>query len=284
MNIAYACLPLAPLSYGVGTVFQAVAVRRVGSAPHLDLRLLARLARQRWYLGGLAADAVGFVAALVALRRLPLFVVQPAIGASVGVTAAIGAAVFGFRLRTSELSAIGVLLVGLAFVGVSARAEAATRLSPFGEWVLVAAVLLVVLMGAAAARIHTASTSALALAACAGFGFTGTAIAARALQVPSPPWRLAGSPLTLAVIAYGACGILMFASALQRGAATATSAVMLAVETVVPAFVGLAVLGDRTRAHFGFVAALGFVLTIGASVALARYAELVPPAPTADAT
>jgi hypothetical protein len=39
-------------------------------------------------------------------------------------------------------------------------------------------------------------------------------------------------------------------------------------ETVVPAVVGLLVLGDRARNGLGAVAALGFVLTVGAAVAL----------------
>ena len=56
---------------------------------------------------------------------------------------------------------------------------------------------------------------------------------------------------------------------------TATSAVMLAVETIVPAIVGLAALGDRTRPHFEIIACVGFAITVGASLALARYTEPV---------
>jgi len=67
--------------------------------------------------------------------------------------------------------------------------------------------------------------------------------------------------------------MLMFASALQRGAVTATSAVMLAVETIVPATIGFIALGDRTRPHLEIVAALGFAITLAACLALARYAE-----------
>jgi hypothetical protein len=71
--------------------------------------------------------------------------------------------------------------------------------------------------------------------------------------------------------------MLMFASALQRGAVTAVAAVMFAVETLVPATVGLFALGDGTRPNFAIVAALGFVLTVGASLTLARYSEPVEP-------
>ncbi len=128
--------------------------------------------------------------------------------------------------------------------------------------------------GIVAARLRDPQ-GGIGLAACAGFGFSGTAIAARALNVPTPVWRLAFEPVAVALVLYGACGMLMFASALQRGSVTATTAVMLVVETVVPAIVGFAALGDRTRPHFQIVAAAGFGLAIAGSLALARYTEPV---------
>jgi len=285
MFFAFACALTATLSYGVGTVLQAAGARRVGSAEHLDVMLLARLARQSRYVGGLALDAVGFIASLLALRTLPLFVVQAAIAGSLGVTAATASFVFGFRLRNSEKLAIGLLLAGLALLGVSARSEPVTRLSQFGAWSLFAGVFVVVGAGVIAAR-HQGRHAAIALAVCAGLGFAGTGIAARALLIPTPAWHLVTEPVAIALVAYGACGILMFASALQRGAVTATTAMMLGVETIIPAVVGLVALGDRTRPHFALIAVLGFVLTVGAALTLSRYTEPVTattdPAPATD--
>ena len=86
---------------------------------------------------------------------------------------------------------------------------------------------------------------------------------------------LLSNPATYAAAAAGILGVLLFATALQRGSVTATSAVMFAVETIVPSIVGLTALGDRTRPHFEIVAALGFSLTVGASIALARYTETI---------
>ena len=271
MVFAFACALSATVSYGVGSVLQAAGARRASSAGHLDVTLFGRLARQSQYVGGLALDAVGFVAAVLALRTLPLFVVQAAVAGSLGVTAAVAPFVFGFRLLTTAKVAIGALLVGLVILGVSARSEHVADLSRRGGWMLLAGVAVVAAAGAIAAR--SGRDSGIALAACAGLGFGGAAIAARALVVPTPAWHLVGEPVAIALVAYGACGILMFASALQRGSVTATSAVMLAVETIVPAIIGLVALGDRTRPHFEIVAALGFAITVGACIALARYAE-----------
>jgi drug/metabolite transporter (DMT)-like permease len=271
MLFAFACALTATASYGVGTVLQAVGARRASGSGHLDVTLFGRLARQSYYLGGLALDAVGFVAAVLALRTLPLFVVQAAVAGSLGVTAALAPMVFGFRLRTSAKVAIIVLFGGLVLLGASAQNEDAADLSGLGGWVLLAGVVVVAAAGAIAAR--STRNSGIALAACAGLGFAGAAIAARSLVVPTPAWHFVGEPIAIALVAYGACGILMFASALQRGSVTPTSAVMLAVETIVPATVGLVALGDRTRPHLEIVAGLGFALTVGACLALARYAE-----------
>ena len=79
MVVALLSALVTTVSYGVATVLQAVGARRGLSAGHLDVKLIARTRRQSLYLTGLALDAVGFVAALVALRTLPLFVVQAAI-------------------------------------------------------------------------------------------------------------------------------------------------------------------------------------------------------------
>jgi drug/metabolite transporter (DMT)-like permease len=271
----------ANVCYGLGTILQAAGARRTAAAEHLDVMLFARLARQAPYVAGLGLDLIGFIASLIALRELPLFVVQAAIAGSVGVTALGAAVVFGFRLRTSDVGAIAVLIGGLGLLGASASAHHATHLGRVGGVCLLVGVAVVAIAGMVTAR-WADPKGGIALAACAGFGFTGTAIAARALRIPAHHWRLLFEPVAIALVLYGACGMLMFASALQRGSVTATSAVMFAVETIVPSIVGLAVLGDRTRQNFQVVAALGFALTVGASLVLARYTEPVALAESAD--
>lgn len=272
MLLALICALVANLSYGFGTILQATGVRRTSTADHLDLMLFARLSRQLPYLAGLALDAVGFLASIVALRTLPLFVVQAAIAGSIGVTALTAVFAFGFRLRASDTAAIVVLLIGLGLLGASAQGEHAAHLSPTGRWLLLLGVVVVAGGGILAARMKDPQ-GGIGLAACAGLGFTGTAIAARTLHVPGSLWHLAFEPVAIALVLYGVCGMLMFASALQRGSVTSTSAVMFAVETIVPSIVGLAALGDGTRPHFQIVAVVGFGCSVGASLALARYTE-----------
>jgi len=95
------------------------------------------------------------------------------------------------------------------------------------------------------------------------------AVTARSLAVPSPLWHVLADPGLWAILALGGLGMLLFTTALQRGSVTSATALTFAVETIVPAGVGLAFLGDSTRPGFAPVAAVGFVLTIAGSLALA---------------
>src|SRR5258708_25254022 len=214
MLLALICALVANVSYGLGPVLQAPGARRASPAGHLDIKLFARLARQLPYVAGLGLDAIGFVAGVVALRTLPLFVVQAAIAGSIRVTALTAVVVFGFRLRTADILAIAVLIAGLGLLGAAARGEHAAHLSHLGGWLLLLGVLAVATGGIVAARPRDPH-GGIGLAACPGFGFSGTAIAARALNVPTPVWRLAFEPVAVALVLYGACGMLLFASPFQ---------------------------------------------------------------------
>jgi drug/metabolite transporter (DMT)-like permease len=274
MAVALLCALVANVSYGFGTILQATGARRTSTSGHLDVLLFGRLARQLPYLAGLALDAVGFVASIIALRTLPLFVVQAALAGSIGVTAVTAVFVFDFRLRRSDIAALIVLITGLALLGASAQSEDAAHLSHLGGWLLLGGVAVVAVAGIVAGRLDDPA-GGIGLSACAGLGFTGIAIAARALPFPDPSWHVVFEPVAIAMVLYGALALLMFASALQRGSITAISAVTFAVETTIPSIVGLLALGDHTRPHFQLVAVLGFALSLAASMALARYSEPV---------
>jgi len=266
------------VAYGIATVMQAVATRRVATADGFDPRLLVRLARSAPYLASLVLDGVGFAAVVLALRTLPLFLVQAAVASSVGVTAAVAARWLQVRLGRREVAALFGLGTGLVLLAVSARPEEAAPLAAAGEWAVLAGLVPLVALVAVAGR-WSAGRAAVGLAAGAGLGFGGTGIAARVLQVPDPWWHLGASPVLWALAGYGLVALYCYAAALQRGRITVVAAVTFAVETVVPALIGLALLGDRARDGFGVVAAAGFVATLGAAVALARLAEVPTPDP-----
>ena len=273
--LALACAVLAAVSYGIGSVMQAAAVRHAENRPNLDPVLLVRLAGRWPYVAGLALDLVGFAASVIALRTLPLFLVQSAIAGSVGVTAIAASIAFGVRLLGYERIALVGLIFGFALLAVSARPEQAASLGLIGQWILACGVVVVLAAGALSARLDK-RRAGIGLALCAGLSWTGTGVAARVLQIPSPLWHLLIDPIAICLVAYGLLGVLLFATALQRGSVTAAAAIVFSVETVVPSVIGIAFLGDHARSGFVPVAVLGFAATVGGSIALARRSEPLP--------
>jgi drug/metabolite transporter (DMT)-like permease len=267
MALGMACALFAALGYGSASVLQSVAARKAESSPGLDPRLLVRLAGSVPYVSGLGLDLAAFLASLVALRTLPLFFVQSAVAASVGVTAVIAAAI-GVRLRGRAIVSLVVLGAGLLFLAASAQPDRGTPLTLGVRWGLLASVVVLGVAGALVAR-RNERASAQALAVLGGLAFTVVAVAARSLTVPGQPWQVLADPGLWAILALGGLGMLLFTTALQRGSVTSATALTFAVETIVPAGIGLAFLGDTTRPGFAPVAAVGFVLTIAGTLALA---------------
>jgi hypothetical protein len=101
-----------------------------------------------------------------------------------------------------------------------------------------------------------------------GLAYGGTSLCARALETDRTLRGLILNSLTIALVPFAALGIGLFATALQRGAVGVVAATQHATMTVVPAAVGLVVLGDHARPGFVPIAWVGFVLTVGAVLAL----------------
>jgi hypothetical protein len=259
------------LCYGVGAVLQAIGMREGAPSETLDSRLIVRMFSQLPYLAGLALDGLGFLASLLALRHLPLFLVQAGVAASVGITAVLAARFLEATLEPRHWVALVGLGAGVVALACSAEPGGARSLSRPAQWVVVAFLVPVLAVGVTAAARGRGGAPLLALAS--GAAFSGVSIAARALNFSGAWWHLFAQPLSYAVAGYGALGAILFAAALERGSVTVAVAIIFAVETVIPSGVGLALLGDSARSGLAPVAVVGFVVTVGSALVLARYAQ-----------
>ena len=102
----------------------------------------------------------------------------------------------------------------------------------------------------------TSRWSAAVLAFAAGLAFSCIAVA-RSLEMPDPAWSLVVEPGVWAIVVNGILGTVLFAMAQQRGRVTLVAGVTFTTETVLPAIIGLTVLGDRVREGYALVAAAG---------------------------
>lgn len=274
-----ACAVGTALCYGLGSVLQAAAARDTERTEQLDPRLLLALVRTWRYPAGLALDTAGFALSLVALRTLPLYVVQSVSASFLAVTALVGIPVLGLRLRRREVGALVAVVVGLTLVGLSAAPESATPLGTGAQWLLLGCTAALAAAATPLARLGGAS-SAWVLGAIGGLGFGVVAIAARALsgamtrQLADDVHLLLRSPATYALLVATPLALVAYATALQRGTVVQATAPLVVGETVLPALAGLAFLGDHARPGWGPIATLGFGLAVAASLLLAPFGEV----------
>ncbi|MCW2755100.1 MAG: hypothetical protein JWQ32_2511 [Marmoricola sp.] len=257
----------AALVYGAGTILQAVGVRRAADA--IDEDWWPRLWAGRLYVLGLVLDIAGFFASIAALRTLPLFVVESAIASSVAVTAVLAVVFLGDRLGRRDAVALIAVAVGLVALALSAREGGGVPLSGPAPWLLLGAAVAVLVLSVLAARAGGANGNVLAV--CAGLGFAGVGVAARVVVVPHAVWRLVLDPVPWGLVVFALTSMVAYGMALQHSPVTTVAAVTVTVETIVPATIGLVWLGDRVLPGAEPFAALGFVLTLGGCVLVARH-------------
>ncbi|MGH3545904.1 MAG: hypothetical protein ACRDPW_08260 [Mycobacteriales bacterium] len=271
MIFGWFVLAIMVLGYGTANFLQGVAATQDKADERLDPRLLIRLARKKTYLLGVAFQALGTITAFVARRDLPLFLVQAAIGTGIAVTALLGVLVLKWQLGRAELLLMVVTAAGLGALIFSADPSSAKDPSVVTIVVLAALVVVFGVVANFAARLHGAAGS-VTLGALGGLAYGASAIASRPL-VNADSWQgFLLDPLLYIFLAHTVAGQLIFGLALQRGATTAASAAMNAMAAPV-AIVGLLLLGDQIVNGRELLAGLGFVVTIGAVIGLAYYAQ-----------
>lgn len=119
------CALGAAVCFGTASVLQAMAARAAepGSGSGVDAALLLRALRQWRYVAGLGLDLLGFVLQVVALRSIPIYAVGAALAASLAVTAVVSTRLLDARLSGVEWGAVGVVVAGLAMLGLASGTE-----------------------------------------------------------------------------------------------------------------------------------------------------------------
>lgn len=247
--------------YGAASVVQARAARE-----EAGLRVVGR----PWYVAGLAADTLAWLASVLAMRVLPLFVVQSLLAMSLAVTVLLAWPVLGLRPRRWEAVAVGVAVAALAGLAWTAGADTARS----GGTGLLVAVGVALGVGVVWFALRQRAGGGPEHAVLAGWAFSWLAVCVRALPLPAgvlPAARAAvTSPLAWAIPLLGVLGTLAFARAVQRGRVGAVTVILWVVEVVVAGAVGIVMLGDHVRPGTTGLAAGCVVAALAACVALGR--------------
>jgi len=269
--LGYGFAVLAALASGSGSILESLGIRRARAFGGTSMDLV-NLRSQPIYFLGIAVDLLGFVFAAIALRQLPLFLVQSLLAFSVGVTATISA-FLGTRLARPGWVALGLGAVGLVLLGVSADPGPARPLPPHWRWLLLGLALPIASLAFYAQRRGGRRAAAL-LAFGAGLGFCVVGVSARTLESRDAVWKLVLEPSVWAILANGLVAAVLFAMALQKTGATANTAILFTTNTVLSSLVGVLYLDDRVRPGFIVAAVVGFVCAIAGAVGTAHYAAI----------
>jgi drug/metabolite transporter (DMT)-like permease len=267
---------VAALFYGIAAVMQAIAVHEASNRPPDDVAgvdpgLIPRMLRQWRFIASLFLDMLGFIAQLVALRRLPLFAVQAMVASNLAVTAVFASLLMGVALSWREWLAVTGVVAGVGLLGSSAGPEGAVQAGAMFKLALIAAVAGLGVCGLAAARLRD-PVRTLLLGTVAGLGYGVLGIAARVLT-GFDPLTLLRDPAAYAVAAAGIVSFVFYATALEGGSVTVATAAVVLAETLPAALIGVIFLGDMTRPGLEPAALAGFLLAVASAVMLARFGE-----------
>lgn len=219
-------------------------------------------------MAGTALDLIGVVLTAVALRDLPLFLVQAATASSLVVTAIGSALLLPAERRPGLWRPVIMVTAGLAMIGSAAAEGESTGASTL--WGVLLALGLPLLFAAQVLLRRTSLSAAIRYAAVTGLSYAGMGISLRALHLPDNRLMTVAEPAALLAAGYLAMALLMFGRALQHGSVTQTMAIVVAIDTILPAIIGVLFLGDRTRPGGGGVVLAGMALTVSAVMWLIR--------------
>jgi drug/metabolite transporter (DMT)-like permease len=260
------------VAYGVANLLQSVAAARIDVHHEFNPRLLLRLGRHKIYLVGLGCQFAGFGLAFLARGDLPLFLVQSAVAAGLGVTTVLGVLILKWRLPSAEVALLAGLCGGIAGLVIAAKPAPSRQLGLAGVLWLTVALLVIAVVGFFAVRLRGAPGS-VALGSLAGLAFGAAAVASRPLASVQGWERFIENPLLYLLVAHSIVGQLLLGLAMQRGSTTAAVAAMDAAAAAPAAVVGLLFLGDEIMPGREWIAGAGFLITLATVIGLSFYAE-----------
>jgi drug/metabolite transporter (DMT)-like permease len=243
--------------YAVATILQAVGARRASG-----LRALV----QPLVVLGLLLDGAAFLLSLVAYSRLPLFLVQTVIAASVVGVVLLAVPVLKVPLRGRDVVAVLAVVAGLVGLAVvTGEQTAAPAPSGFVAGTLAALVVLGVLLAAGYRR-----GPAWLFGTISALGYAGVAIAARGARTTGAWTAIVWQPLAIPVLGFGVIAFVAYVRALEVGTAALAASLVAVIEVLVPAVAGWLLFGDGLAPSALLPGIAAVVVALAGCLALGR--------------
>ncbi|ALG83353.1 hypothetical protein [Gordonia phthalatica] len=254
---------VAALGFGTASVLQARAADQTETAFSAMLQPL--------FLAGMALDGIGFVGTAVASRTLPLFLSGPIVSSNLVVTAVLAAVLLKVTLTRRDIVGIGVVMVALVTLALTAGSEGHDDPGPVLHWSVLGAGVALLLLGVVAAAVARPRRVAILAAMSSGILFGLMAVGIRIVDglAPLDLGTLLTDPAAYAVLVCGPGGFYLFTVALQAGSVASAAASLAVGETVVPGVFGAVLLGDQTLPGWGALTVIAFAAAVAGAVTVA---------------
>lgn len=242
-------------------VLQALEVRAVPSMARASMGALVRLALRPVWLVSIVLGLAGFGLQVLALRHIPLTLVQPLLATGLLGLLVFSATVLGERIGWREVGAVGAIGVGVVAIALT-DPQRGPDTAPGLAFVLVATVLASGALSAFALRRPTAAVLLGAAIAADTLGSLSAAEAARSI-----PALLESAGWVLLAGGAGVAAVAAESAVLQRRGAARVAPIVLAGQVALPVVLAPLVIGDRWGS--GGVLVCGLALVIAGSALLA---------------
>jgi drug/metabolite transporter (DMT)-like permease len=247
---------------GCGVVLQKVGVNQVKATP----KLITNLA----YMSGIALNLIGWLLTLLAVGILPLFLVQSIVASNIVIAAILDQQLLKDRIPRYGYRLIVVILIGLCILSLTAApVTKAPQLSLAITLFSLIGLIAIGFIGVLLIKLKHNHYTPLGLAILAGTSFGALSIIGRLLVVNLSILDIIINPLAWMMLLYSLVGVTSLTFALKHASVTKVNSVSVAMQTVVPAVIGITLLGDTVKDGFMVVTVVTLIITLVASITLA---------------
>jgi drug/metabolite transporter (DMT)-like permease len=255
------------LEHSVASKVPALSLRR-------PIASVASLVRNRRWLAGFGAEAVGWVLYVVALALAPLSLVQATAAGGIGILAIMVSRFTHVPLTMRERIGAGVSVVGLALLGVSLfgahRGGSAAGYLWVAVWLVASAAAAAVFMWPLARAIGGGPAWGIA----AGILFAAGDVSTK-MAVTGGSENIA---FLVCLIAFYAAGTAILQAGFQRGSALTTAGLATLLTNALPIAAGMVVFHEPLPAGWvGVVRVVAFAAVVVGAFLLAARAKAAEP-------
>ncbi len=261
LAIAISAAFLSAISNGTAVILEKIAVDKINKKNLSSLNLLFQLKNNFNYLLGIFLDIVAWLFALLAVHRLPLFIVQPIIACSVIVTIFIEIIITKRKLNIKLILSLSLLIIGLIVLTNVAAPEKAASISSLTKLFLVLTPIPLAIIGLVYNTFFNKQAT-FVLAAVTGISFGAIAVVGRALHFNKNILGIFSNPLLWAIFIYSIIGMIFFTIALKKASASFVNTIVIACETIFPIIFGIIFFNDHPRHDLWIEVILGFIFTV----------------------